>query len=327
MARAGRHYHHGRMVEAAEAYAEAARTAERRVDLDEALYRQAKALERSAGSCLPDSPPAECSLESLRGAVRVLDEVARRRPDSRRTVRALFDASLLRIRLGDRRAGFAGLRAILVQYPESGQAGRSLQLVLGGLTADAALGLVRRLYGRVGETDLGDDLLDAEADLLDARGDRAGARAALLRMVREHPYPTGQRWDDALWRLADMAEEADDTQQAIDYLERMLSVHEWTGTPGSYTLPRFPHARLRIARLERDRGHLEAAEVSFMAVYDDFPTALVRDDALLELGEMLLAGGQHERACTLLRQVVDEFEVGRARRRAAEGLDASCAQR
>src|SRR5690606_31753009 len=77
MREATRHYHHGRYEEAARAWGEAARTAERRVDRDEAEYRRARTL---------------LDLDRDREALSVLDAIARRRPISRRTVRARFDA-------------------------------------------------------------------------------------------------------------------------------------------------------------------------------------------------------------------------------------------
>ncbi len=314
MARARRHYHHGRMQEAAEAYGEASRHAERRVDRDEALYRRAKALERAGDRSL---------------ALAVLDEVAARRPVSRRTVRALFDASKLRLELGRTEEGLDGLRRLALEHPEHGLASRSLWYLLQDFERrddpDGALALLDEVYAEVGDTALGDDALAHRADLLLARGERARAREALERIVADHAYPDGERWDDALVQLADLAEEDGAYREAIGYLERMLSVHEWTNAPGSYTLPSFPPAQLRIARIWRD--HLDdraAAERAFRTVYDEFPTATVRDDALVELGEMLLDAGEREEACGILRDALEEFEVGRARRRAAERVARDC---
>lgn len=314
MAQAGRHHHHGRMREAAQAYGQAARHAERRVDRDEALYRQAKVLERAG--------------EHAR-AVAILDEVAARRPVSRRTVRALFDASKLRVELGRRDEGLAGYRQLVRAHPEDGLASRALFLLLADFErrddADGALAFLEQLDREVGRSTLGDDVLAHRADLLLARGDREGAKRALERIVAEHPYPHGQRWDDALTRLADLAGEDGDWPAAVRYLERMLAVHEWTSAPGSYTLPSFPEARLRVARIHRD--HLRdpaAARASFVATYEEFPTSRVRDDAMVELGEMLLDGGDRVEGCGILKDAVEEFEVGSARRRAAARIGRDC---
>jgi TolA-binding protein len=157
------------------------------------------------------------------------------------------------------------------------------------------------------------------------RGDRAGAREALVRIVEEHPYPHGQRWDDALVSLADLAQEEGDHRAAIGWLERIVAVHEDTDRPGSYTLPSMPEAQIRIARIYRDDvGDLDAAAREFQLTYDEYPTSTVRDDALVELAEMLLEAGDRDRACELFADAVAEFEVGRARRRAAEALATRC---
>ena len=314
MARARRHHHHGRMLEAARAYGDAAQHAERRVDRDEARYRQAKALERAR-----------------RGprAVEILDLVAAGRPVSRRTVRALFDASVLRLELGRRAEGIEGLRALVTEHPNAGNAARALRLLLDDATARGeaagALRLCRALYPRVRDSALGDNILYAQARLLDSTGERRGARAALERLVERYPYPHGELWDDALWQLADMAEEDGDYAGAVAELSRMVAVREWTNAPGSYTLPRFPVAQLRIARLHRDRlADPSAAARAFRATYEDFPNSTVRDDALTELGEMLIEQGERREGCELLGDVVREFETGRARRRAEARVERDC---
>ena len=314
MARGRRHYTHGRMVEAAAAYGEAAEHAERRVDRDEAMYRQAKSLERVGQN---------------ERALAILDEVARRRPVSRRTARALFDASRLRVELGQREAGISGYRRVVLEHPEHGLASRALFLVLDSHRSvddtDGALAFLHRIENDLAETSLADDVLAHRADLLLARGDRAGAKQALVRIVEEHPYPHGQRWDDALVALADLAQEDGDHRAAIRWLERIVAMHEDTDRPGSYTLPSMPEAQIRIARIHRDElRDVDAAARAFELTYDEYPDSTVRDDALVELGEMLLESGDRDRACALFARAVDEFEVGRARRRAAERLSTQC---
>jgi TolA-binding protein len=86
-----------------------------------------------------------------------------------------------------------------------------------------------------------------------------------------------------------------------------------------------PMAALRIGRLYRDAiGDLDAAEAAFRRAHDSFPTSTTRDDALLELGEILLARGRRADACSAFRQVVEEAEVGRAARAATERITSDC---
>src|SRR5690606_34243534 len=151
---------------------------------------------------------------------------------------------------------------------------------------------------------------------------------ALERIVREHPYPRGQRWDDALFRLADLAEEDGEHEAAIAHLTRLVSLHEETVVPGSQTLPRMPEARLRIARIYRDRlRDTPRAAAHFTGMYEQFPTSTLRDDALYELGAMWLDTGSHTEGCAMLARVVSEFEVGHARRLAARRIERECGER
>ncbi len=311
MARADRAHSHGDMHAAATAFADAARHAQRRVDRDEAEFREAHALER-----VGDDPHA----------LALFDAIAARRPVSRRTVRALYDASLLRAHRGDQAGALAGYRRIVREHPGSGLAARALFWVVPSFpSASAARAYLASLYAHVGTSDLGDDILMHEADLALSVHDRAGARAALVRIVREHPYPQGGLWDDALWRLADMEVEDGRPRRAIAWLERMVSVRETTWGTGSYTRPRFAPAQLRIARLYRDALHdFDHAAAAFRATYDDYPTSLLRDDALVELGEMELDAGKQQKGCATLRRALAEFSVGSARRRAHTRVIRDC---
>ncbi|HJL30434.1 MAG TPA: tetratricopeptide repeat protein, partial [Polyangiaceae bacterium LLY-WYZ-15_(1-7)] len=291
----------------------AADAAERRVDEDEARYRRSRALRRAGRH-------AE--------AVEVLDAIAAREPPSRRTARALFDAALLRMEeLGDRPAALEGFERVLSEHADSGLAGRALHHRLGAFgegeeaTKEAFL---RRLDRELAATRLHDDVLWALHDLHAEAEDRAGARRALERIVAEHPYPQGHRWDDAILRLAEMDVEDGRPRDAIARLEAMLERSEDTTVVGSYTLPAFIEAQLTIARLHRDAGDRDAAARAYRAVYDDFPRSTLRDDALTELGEMQLGAGEREAGCETLLEVALEFEVGRARRRAAERLGVDC---
>ncbi|MCC6875478.1 MAG: tetratricopeptide repeat protein [Sandaracinaceae bacterium] len=310
---ARRHFHHGRFDEAAASFALAASAAERRVDRDEALYAQARSLLR---------------LDRRREALAILDEVAARRPVSRRTARALFDSALVRLELGEAERADSDLERVVRHYPDDGPASRALWYLLRARenqSPQERLRFLSRLYDEVGQHDVGDDLLDAEADLFLEIGDRAGAVAALERLVREHAYPHGQRWDDALVRLADLAQEDGDHERAIALLTRLLEPHQRELPPGTTTLPTMPAARLRIARIYRDRLHdpVRAAH-HFEGVTTQFPESLLRDDALFELGEMWLDGGRRVEGCAMLARVVREFEVGHARRLARERHERDC---
>lgn len=317
MAEATRHEHHGRREEASRAYARAAEAADRRVDRDEADYRRAHVLEE---------------LGHTDEALALLDDIGSRRPPSRRTARARFDAALLRYDAAERERALAGFRTVVLEHPDSGLGGRALWYLVKD-RRDAgddggALRLVRSLYPRLRDTSLGDDLLHYEARILKERGDRAGARAALERLVDNHPYPQGHRWDDALLELSEWAEEKGDARRAIGYLEALVHRHETTTMVGSYTLPSMPKAQLRIAQLYRhELGDGDAAASAYERLVSKFPRSTLRDDALFELGELHFEQGDRAAACELFERVAREFEVGHARRQAAERVRDDCGPR
>lgn len=311
MAEASRHHAHGRDDEAAEAWARAAESADRRVDRDEAEYREAQTLRR---------------LGRWEEALALFDGIAAREPTSRRTVRALYEAARLRLEHGARDAGLGALEGLCREHPDEGTASHALSVLLrevGG--GEAALALLGRIEPAAAGTELDDDVFMGRAELLLEAGDRAAARAALEHIVEVERYPLAQRWDDAFSLLADIAEAEGDPRGAIAYLERMLLPRSDGIPPGTYTQARMPAAALRIARLWRDAvGDLEAAETAFRRAHDAFPTSTTRDDALLELGELQLARGRRDDACGAFRQVLSEAEVGRAARAAAERLASDC---
>lgn len=311
MAEASRHHAHGRDEEAAEAWERAADAADRRVDRDEAEYREAQSLRR---------------LERFDEALALFDAIAAREPESRRTVRALFEAARIRLDHGARDEGLVALERVCSEHPDEGPASHALAILVRELgRGELALALLGRVEPAAAGTELEDDVFMTRAELLLEAGDRSGARAALEHIVSVERYPLAQRWDDALTRLADLAEEDGDPRAAIAYLDRMLLPRSDGIPPGTYTQARMPMAALRIARLFRDAiGDLDAAEAAFRRAHDAFPTSTTRDDALLELGELFLARGRHDEACAAFRQAIAEAEVGRAARAASERIASEC---
>ncbi len=317
MAAADRDHSAGRDEAAIADWREAADAAERRVDRDEAEHRAALSLRREG---------------RLDEALALFSEIAARRPISRRTVRAMFEVARIQREQGHRDEANAGLRAILLEHPGDGQASRALRTLIADLREhegdDAAVMLLVELDAAVRETDLGDDVLTDLAQIHREHGRRDEARSLYERIVAEHAYPRGQRWDDTFMRLADMAEEDGDHEGAVRYLERMIDPHALGLPPGSYTLPHMPDGALRIAHILRDEIHdVDRAAAAFRRMHDAFPTSLLRDDALVELGEMLLDADRRDEGCAALEQAIRETEVSAAVTRARERHASACAPR
>ena len=308
MAEANTHLNAHDTVTAANDFSRAAQTAERRVDRDEALFREAMTRLHS------DPPEVEKSLA-------LLDEVARERPTSRRTGRALFEASRLRISHGERELGLRGLEAFISEFPDHGDGSHALRILLeenSTQSISSRISWLETLYQHgAKDGDVGDDVLMARAELMHESGDLAAAMNELERLLLNHPYPFGQRWDDASLRLADFAEEANDEPRAAATIERMLSVWEPTGIPGSFTLAGFTKGLLRLAQIYRDKLHDPTRALSTYArLYDDMRFSLLRAEALVEAAEVLAAQNENARACSLVHRVISDFPDARARERA-----------
>jgi tetratricopeptide (TPR) repeat protein len=314
LADAERHQHHGRLEQAAAAYAKAAAAAERRVDRDEALYRESRVRAR---------------MKDFERAVALCDLIASTKPPSRRTLRARLDGARYRLQLSQNESAELALMQLLNDAPESGEAKSALRLLLALHTSGdddgAAYAFVRSLRERVPPGHLDEVLSFREAELLVALGRRDEAQAALTRQVARYPYPSGHYWDEALSLLADLALERGDPRAAIDFLQRMLAERESAFLIGSYTRSLFPKSALRIARIYRDQlSDKEAAVSAYRNARQYFPKSRIVDDALVEEGELELARGERERGCTLLREAVQSFEVGAARRRALSQVTEAC---
>lgn len=315
LAEGERNMGHGRYEEAAVDFAEAADEAERRVDLDEALYRQTIALTQ---------------LERYDEAIAILQEVADRRPVSRRTSRAMFEIALIRLdHLHQDAQAMQDFERVMHETPDDGLGSRSLYYILRDFEnrgdSQGAIAFCDRLYGELGNSTLGDDLLRAKANLQLLIGDRAGARTSLEELVQRYPYPYGQRWDDAIVTLAEMDVEDGQPQRAIDRLKELVNRNEETNLVGSYTLPSMPRAQMRIAQIYRDELHdYPEASDAYEYLLRRFPRSVLRDDALYQAGVMWLENGEHDRGCRFLRRVLDDFEVGHARRMASARIETDC---
>jgi tetratricopeptide (TPR) repeat protein len=307
--------HAGRYEEAVAAYKAAAASAERRVDRDEALYRASRVLAR---------------MDRLPEAIALCDELAAADPPARRTLRARLDAARYRLSTGEEARAEQDLLRLVLEDPDSGAGKSALRLLIArhveaATSHDEALAWLDGLLGQVKDAPSQETLLNVKAEVLLALGRRADAIQTLEQQIARFPYPKGHRWDDALYRLADLALDDGDPTRAIGYLEKMIEVHESSFIVGSYTRPLFSKAALRIARIYRDQLHDPAAALkAYGRVRSEFPKSLVADDALQEEAELLFAQGKKDEACALLREVLEQHEVGAARHRAEAQLAKDC---
>lgn len=317
LAEASRHARAGRYEVASESYAEASRLASRRVDQDEARYRQARTLMRA---------------ERFEEAVAILDKIGDRKPTSRRTSRAVFDAARVRYEyLEEYERAREGFDRVIRDYPDDGLGHRAIYFRIVDLQREGREGelipFLDGLYETSGETTLGDDILMERAKIFEERGDTHNEKLSLAKLVRNHPYPSGHLWDEALLRLSDLFVEEGNVEGAIDALERILGQHETTTIIGSYTRTSMPLALYRIGLLYRDEVRdIERAEQAFDRFPRLFPDSTLADDVLYERGAMWLDEGEADRGCKHLKALLDEYPVGQARRAGAARYESDCSE-
>ena len=268
-------YAAGHFDDAARRWLEAAQGADTARDRSEARYRAATSYERAGQP----------------GRARELYTVLARGKNER-APRATFALADLQLSGGDEAGGNAALEAAIRKYPSSGVANLALRRYFAALAArggdQAVLDYIRQVEPELSKTDLAEQLLYERGRRLEALGSTAAARDAYLDLANRFPYPHGAYWDDALFRGADCETQLGAPERAIALLERMLAAREASHLSGSYERPRFADAAYHVAELYRDaRRDPEAARRAFHAVFVDYPTSTLRDDALWQ--EALLA--------------------------------------
>jgi TolA-binding protein len=197
----------------------------------------------------------------------------------------------------------------------SGVAGLSLRRYFAELAEhggdQAVLDYIAQAEPALAGTELSEQLLYERARRLDALGKTAEARDAYVVVADRFPYPHGAYWDDALFHGAECEERLGKPQRALELLLRMLAAREESHLSGSYERPRFADAAYKIAELYRDGVRdPAAARRAFRAVFTDFPTSTLRDDALWQ--EALLARAASEaEACAPLALLVRDLPDSR----------------
>jgi hypothetical protein len=81
---------------------------------------------------------------------------------------------------------------------------------------------------------------------------------------------------------------------------------------GSYTRPRYAEAQYRIAEIYRDDlAQPERARREFRRVFDEYPTSLLRDDALWQEALIGRATGDSNASCDPLTKLVTQLPDSR----------------
>ena len=291
-------YASGHFNEAAQAWLQAAQTADTARDRSDARYRAAASYERAG------------DLEHARALYTLLASGT-----SDRAARSTFTLADMRVQSGDEAGGYAALEAAIRKYPGSGVANLAYRRYFSWLAAaggdQAVLDYVTRVLPDLGSGELAEQLRYERAKRLDALGENAAARDAYVDLAERYPYPHGAYWDDALLRGAECDVRLAQPEGAVNLLERMLAARETSHLSGSYERPHFADAAYRVAELYRDALHdPAAARRAFHHVFVDYPTSTLRDDALWQEALILRASSPSE-ACAPLSLLVQQLPDSR----------------
>lgn len=308
-----RAYSAGRFDEAAHAYEDASKIADRPRDREEALFSAAESFERA---------------KEIDAALTLYDQLATPRPPGERTFYAAYRAAQIRLARGEKEKAYAALEAIFTEAPEEGIAKRALREVVLHVEETkgkaAAIAYEESIAPKFEGNRLGEELCyDLGVRKLDI-GDANGALAGFLSCAQRWPYPIGALFDDSLFHASLLHEQLGDPKAAIADLERLLAVRESSSFNGTYDRPKMAPAQLRIGELQRDRtGDHAGARKSFHKLYTDFATSLLRPKALFEEAKLAHDDGDEASACALANLIIDEFGDSRWARRADDACKAA----
>lgn len=121
-----------------------------------------------------------------------------------------------------------------------------------------------------------EQLMSTGLDLMD-RGSLAAASRAFEELLRNHP--NDERAVDARYYLADILDQQDRDEDALAAFQQIQTLYP--------TAPRVPDAMIRVARLQRDMGDVEAARETLQRIINTYPNttaALLARDMLEEIG-------------------------------------------
>lgn len=282
------------------AYRRAQESCQRERDV---LRRRASCAEAHLGRAelLVDLGRSEQAIEAFDQAARVL---AAETPAS--AARAMLRSGELRLDRGDDVAAYQRLWAVVTTWPDEAFAADALKILLrDGRERDAAqlYQVLAQLAARIGDSEIGDNLLYAMADLAEhEQKDLRRAREHLDRLVAGHPR-SGLK-DDALWHGARLSRALGDPAGAAERLRALLATREVSWGAGSYFSVWLDDGQLELGRILRDElGKPAEALEAFEKLPRDYPASILVDDALWERAVTLERMGQAGRACAVLAEL------------------------
>lgn len=220
---------------------------------------------------------------------------------------AIYRAGALQLRAGKTVPAWTALWRVVTEWPDEPIAADALRALLeDGRRRDArALAdELAKLITALAETKIADNLLWSLADVEEHElANPEAARAHYDRIPLDHP-DSGLR-DDARWHAARISRALGDPHGAITRLRALLATREVALGAGSYFSIWLDDAQLELGKILRDDLHDgRGAAAAFRQLPKDYPTSILRDDALYELAVTLAGIGDRAGACQAVRDLV-----------------------
>ncbi len=188
-------------------------------------------------------------------------------------------------------------------YEEAGEAAAGA-VALGELAA--------RIRGKDGW-----DSVQHEIARLQRIAGNAEAEAEALHAIVARGRWNSQVWDDAIWRLIELAAARGDRAGEAALLEQLIATREPSHLIGSYNSQYHDDALLRLGRLYLDDGRLDRAYDLFMELAR-WETSRKRDDGYYWAAVVRVRQGKGGAACDLLRTLLEKEPGSSAEREAIE---------
>jgi hypothetical protein len=195
------------------------------------------------------------------------------------------------------------VHATIVKYASSGLARGALDRWLATVPESGRQAALSQVYSEVSDADLREYILLLQARNHTASGRHDQALAAYVRLERDHGYPYGHFWDEAMLEQAMLLFTNGDSSRATATLERMLSFREKSTIVGTYER-RYSDATLLLAYIELDQDWQKARD-RLHRFPNQYPTSRQRDDAVWASALLARDNDATEQACVdaaLLRQ-------------------------
>jgi tetratricopeptide (TPR) repeat protein len=302
------------------------RTAEQRADagdVDGAIvaYRAAQI------SCRAVKPArraqAACG-EALLGEAEVLEHAGRIQPaiatylaiparaagDPATASTAVYRAGTLLLHDHQTAPAWTQLWRVVTEFPDEPIASDALRALLGdgrGRDPRALADELGELLTPLAETEVADNLLWSLADLSEHELANLPAARALYDRIPVDTPASGLR-DDARWHAARISRLLHDPAGAVRRLRDLLATREVAFGAGSYFSIWLDDAQLELGKLLRDELHdLPGAAAAFRQLPKDYPSSILRDDALYELAVTLAQAGDPAGACAAVARLAKDF--------------------